>query len=92
MSRAKIWANFEVSAEISWFDLFLDQHKNLNDHLAPLVGNPCSNHYTIASVKHENNRNVKQITTTSTKVNCIKSEKLKFKRNKQLEDMNDEYS
>ena len=71
---------------------FFDQHKNLNDHLAPLVGNPCSNHYTIASVKHENNRNMKQIMTTSTKVYCIKSYKLKFKINKQLEVMNAEYS
>ena len=43
MSRAKMWANFEVLAKISCV-FFLDQHKNLNDHLAPLVGNPCSNH------------------------------------------------
>ena len=87
MSWAKMWANFEVSAEIAWVDLFLDQHKNLNDNLAPLVGNPCSIHYTTALVKHENNSNVKQITSTSTK-----SYKLKFEINKQSEVMNVEYS
>ena len=88
-----MWANFEVLTDIAWVDLFfLDQHKNLNDHLAPLVGNPCSNHYTITLVKHENNRNMKQITTTSTKVYCIKSYKLKFKTNKQSKVMNAGYS
>ena len=71
---------------------FLRSAKNMNDHLAPLIGNPCSNHYTIATAKHTNNRKVKQITTTSAKVYCIKSYKLKFKINKQLEVMNAEYS
>ena len=91
MSRAKMWANFEVSAEIAWVDFFLDQHKNLSDNLAPWL-DPCFNHYTTESVKHENNRNVKQITTQSTKMYCIKSYKLKFKINKQSEVMNAEYS
>ena len=64
----------------------------MNDYLAPLVGNPCSNHYTIGSVKHENNRNVKKIKTTSKKVYCVKSYKLKFKIDKQSEVMNAEYT
>ena len=92
MFRAKMWANFEVSAEIAWVDFIFISTQKLNDHLASLVENPCSNHHTIASVKHENNRNVKQITTTSTKVYYIKSYKLKFKINKQSEVMNAEYS
>ena len=88
-----MWANFEVTAKIAWVDFFfLDQHKNLNNNFTPLVGNPSSNHYTIASVKHENNGNVKQITVTSIQLYCISSYKLKFKINKQSKVMNAEYS